>query len=313
MVAEALFDGIAGAIVLFVFALQLELAERRLQRDVTTARLEISQARELTYQCLEDTRRSVLGLPSAANQGATVTSQIPVGKIGSVVTAPRKAESPAQHSPIRVLVVNDQTLFRQGLRQILKQMPDMEIVGEAAEAGEALEKVRSLKPDVAIVDVQLRGGSGIEFAAALNEQDLGTRTLILSARKGSDVVLQAIRAGASGYLLKDIAGSALADAVRAVYRGEMLLHHVARSDFATTLGSPNGGGVTESLTARERDVLRLIASGLRNKEIARQLKLAEATVKYHVTHLLEKLGVDSRTEALITAQKLGLLIGEDGA
>jgi DNA-binding NarL/FixJ family response regulator len=137
--------------------------------------------------------------------------------------------------------------------------------------------------------------------------------LILSARRGSDLVLQAIRAGASGYLLKDIAGSALADAIRAVHRGEMLLHPAAKSDFATSLGSPNGGRATESLTAREKDVLSLIACGLRNKEIARRLKLTEATIKYHVTHLLGKLGVDSRTEAIITAQKRGLIMEEYGA
>ncbi|MFQ6019125.1 MAG: response regulator [Dehalococcoidia bacterium] len=251
-----------------------------------------------------------LRVESAPDQGTTVTAQIPITKTVAVETARQEVGFPAQDSRIRILLVDDHAVFRQGLRQILEQLPDIEVIGEAAEGGEALGKVQSLRPDVAVVDVQLPGMSGIEVVADLASQGSGTRSLILSAHRDGDLVLQAIRAGARAYLLKDIAGSALADAIRAVHRGEMFLHPAVSSDFATRVGGLNDEDTRESLTAREADVLRLIARGLRNKEIARQLSLTEATVKYHVAHLLQKLGVDSRTEALVKAQKLGLLTRE---
>ena len=250
-----------------------------------------------------------LRVVSLPGEGTTLTAQIPADGTANADLAPRRPDRPAEAASIRVLLVDDHTVVRQGLRHILEQAPDISVVDEASESGEALEKVRRHRPDVAIVDVQLPGTSGIDLVREIGDLGLETRSLILSAHRGGDLVLRAIRAGAHGYLLKDIAGSALIEAIYALHRGEMVLHPIVSNDLATNLGGIKEEAVTQTLTARELDVLRLIALGLRNKEIARKLYLTEATVKYHVAHLLGKLGADSRTEALVNAQKLGILTG----
>jgi signal transduction histidine kinase/DNA-binding NarL/FixJ family response regulator len=243
---------------------------------------------------------------SAPGQGTKVTAELPVA-------GARVAERPAngngrrsfQGVSIRVLLVDDHAVVRQGLRGVLDREPGIEVVGEATNAAEALDMAKSLRPDVAIVDVQLPGMGGIEFVGALASQSPKTRALILSAHRGCDLVQQAIRAGAQGYLLKETAGSSLVDAVRGVHGGGMHFDPAAGADLATRDVNEDAG--REHLTVREDEVLHSIARGLRNKEIARELGLSEATVKYHVAHLFEKLGVGGRTEALLRAQKLGLI------
>ena len=245
---------------------------------------------------------------SAPGQGTTVTVELPVAGLRTVERpTASNGHGPVPGVPIRVLLVDDHAVVRQGLRGILEREPCIEVIGEASNASEALEKIRSLRPDVAIVDVQLPDMSGIELVASLGNGSSGTRSLILSAHRGGDLVLQAIRAGAQGYLLKDTMTSDLGDAVRAVHAGGMHFHPAAGIELAKGVGGPNDGEGSERLTAREDQVLRLIARGLRNKEIARELGLSAATVKYHVAHLFEKLGVSGRTEVLLKAQKLGLV------
>jgi len=257
-----------------------------------------------------------LRLDSAPGRGTRLMALIPITAAPSQPAALPPSSQPAPLPPpqssngelvIRVLLVDDHAVVREGLRRILEQAPDMEVVGEAGNYDEALEKARALRPDVTIVDVQLPGKSGIEFVSTAAGLGLGGRTLILSAHRGGDLILQAVKAGAHGYVLKDTAASALTEAIRSLQRGEMILHPAVSDDLAGTLGRVNENGVSQTLTARELEVLRLIALGMRNKEIARELCLTEATVKYHVAHLLDKLEADSRTEALIKAQKLGLL------
>jgi DNA-binding NarL/FixJ family response regulator/signal transduction histidine kinase len=248
-----------------------------------------------------------LWVESSSGRGTSVTVQVPLAKKMKTVETPAGRSRLAKGSPIRVLVVDDHEVVRQGVREILNREAGIEVVGEAADGGEALAKTRDLRPDVAIVDVQLPGMSGIELVSALPTYSPATRSLVLSAHRGGDLVLQAMKAGAYGYLLKDMVGSALAEAVRAVHRGERPLHPAAGSDLAARVGGLTGEVANEGLTSREEEVLHLIASGLRNKEIARQLTLTEATVKYHVAHLLGKLGVNGRTEALLKAQSLGLI------
>jgi len=248
---------------------------------------------------------------SQPGQGTTVTAEVPVAQSRGQETPAGNGHHPSrqtngdrpQQVPIRVLLVDDHAVVRHGLREILHR-EGIEVVGEAADTTEALDKARSLRPDVVVVDVQLPGMGGIELVAALAGESPRTRTLILSAHRGGDLVRQAIRAGAQGYLLKDVAASALADAVRTVHTGGMHFHPAAGSELADPDSSRDG---VERLTARESEVLSSIARGLRNKEIARELGLSEATVKYHVAHLFEKLGVSGRTEALVKAQKLGLI------
>ena len=255
-------------------------------------------------------------LEAAPGRGTTLAALIPITADPSQSAAPPPGSQvgplPLPQSSnggpaIRVLLIDDHAVVREGVRRILEQAADIEVVGEAGDYDEALEKSRTLRPDVAVVDVQLPGKSGIEFVTTVADLGLGVRTLILSAHRGGDLILRAIRAGASGYILKDVASSALANAIRSVQRGEMVLHPAVSDDLARTLGRIDQDGVSQSLTARELEVVRLIALGMRNKEIARELCLAEATVKYHVAHLLDKLEVGSRTEVLIKVQKMGLL------
>ena len=257
-----------------------------------------------------------LRLEAAPGLGTKLMALIPITAAPSQPAALPPSSQPAPLPPpqssngelvIRVLLVDDHAVVREGLRRILEQAPDMEVVGEAGDYDEALEKARALRPDVTVVDVQLPGKSGIEFVSTAAGLGLGGRTLILSAHRGGDLILQAVKAGAHGYVLKDTAASALTEAIRSLQRGEMILHPAVSDDLAGTLGRVNENGVSQTLTARELEVLRLIALGMRNKEIARELCLTEATVKYHVAHLLDKLEADSRTEALIKAQKVGLL------
>ena len=246
-----------------------------------------------------------LRIESAPDRGATLVVEFPLpGSTSSKETGGDDGQRPTG-APVRVLLIDDHAMVRHGLREILGHSPDIEVVGEAGKASEALEMIRALQPDVLVVDVQLADVSGIEIVEVSKSLAPGTRSLILSAHRGGDLVLRAMRAGAQGYLLKDAAGSTLVDAIHALQRGEMVLAPPVSAELSTALGTRRE--TAHALTEREIEVLGLIAQGLRNKEIARKLSLTEATVKYHVAHLLDKLGTQSRTEALIKAQGLGLL------
>ena len=250
----------------------------------------------------------VVHIESAPGRGATLLVEFPIAGRAASEVPHGDDERRRGDAPIRVLLVDDHPLVRHGLREILGHSPEIEVAGEAGDAGDALEMIRSLQPDVVVVDVQLPGMSGIELIEATKRLALGTRSLVLSAHRGGDLVLRAVQAGAQGYLLKDTAGSTLVDAIHAIQRGEMVLSPPVSDDLSSALG--NRQPAPERLTEREVEVLGMIAQGLRNKEIARKLSLTEATIKYHVAHLLDKLGTQSRTEALVKAQGLGLLPGQ---
>lgn len=203
--------------------------------------------------------------------------------------------------PIRLLLCDDHELVRNGLRSFLELQPDMVVVGEAGTAEEALTLVAATAPDIVLMDLVLPGLSGVEAVRRLRESHPEVRVLVLTSFSGPDAVLSAVRAGAAGYLLKDIGPAELADALRSVAAGGSPLHpRVA----ATVLRSV---GAAAALTPREHEVLLLIARGLSNRLIARELALAEKTVKTHVSAVLAKLGVADRTQAALYAVREGLI------
>src|SRR5512140_2049768 len=206
----------------------------------------------------------------------------------------------AKDRHVKVLVVDDHPLIRDGLGALIRQRSDMEFAGAAGDGGAALEAFRRHRPDVTLMDLGLPGMSGIAAIGAILKDFPDARILVLSVRSGDEDVYQALQAGAAGYLLKDTPWPEIAEAILRVHRGERQLSPAAASALATRVGE-------EPLTDREREVLEAIAMGLPNKEIASKLGISEATVKAHVTHILEKLGVADRTQAVTTALRRGLV------
>ncbi|MGI9092955.1 MAG: response regulator [Mycobacteriales bacterium] len=202
--------------------------------------------------------------------------------------------------PIRLLLVDDHPMVRTGLRTFLELQPDMCVVGEAASGEQALALTRRLTPDIVVLDLVLPGMSGVDVVRHLRADHPGVKVVALTSFAGRDLVLPAVRAGVAGYLLKDVDARELADALRAVHAGGVPLHPQVA---ATVMASVTA---TDPLTPRERDVLRLIARGLSNRLIARELTLAEKTVKAHVSAILAKLGVADRTQAALYAVRNGL-------
>jgi DNA-binding NarL/FixJ family response regulator len=219
---------------------------------------------------------------------------------------------------IRVLVVDDHPLIRQGFRMILSAQPDLEVVGEASDGNEALSVVGSLSPDVILMDVRMAGMDGIEATRQIRfglEAAVGPRVLILTTFGLDEYVVDALRAGASGFLLKDATPEDLVHAVRVVASGEALLSPAVTSRLiARVLPSLQAApdvadrhDALAQLTEREREVLLLVARGQSNAEISESLIISEATVKTHVSHLLAKLGLRDRVQAVVAAYELGLL------
>jgi DNA-binding NarL/FixJ family response regulator len=215
--------------------------------------------------------------------------------------------------PIRVLVVDDHPVVRQGLRAFLSSRDDMEVVAEAADGEEAVRKLRHLRPDVALVDLVMPGTGGLQVLERAAELELPTRIIVLTSFAETDQVVPAVRAGAAGYLLKDAEPRELEDAIRAVHRGEALLHPRAAGAVMREVAAPRPAPLAD-LTPREREVLVRLARGLTNRLIARELGVTEKTVKTHVSHVLAKLGVTDRTQAALYALRAGLAetSGRDG-
>ncbi len=206
--------------------------------------------------------------------------------------------------PIKVLLVDDHAVVRQGLRTFLELQPDMAVVGEAADGASALARAARLGPDVVLMDLVMPGGGGVEAIRRLRSTVPAARILVLSSYVDDAQVFAAMHAGAGGYLLKDIQPEALADAVRQVHRGLQVLHpQVAGRLLRGDADLPS----LADFTLRERDVLKLLAEGFANKEIARRLFISEKTVKTHVSHILQKLGVKDRTQAALMAVRRGLV------
>jgi DNA-binding NarL/FixJ family response regulator len=216
--------------------------------------------------------------------------------------------------PVRVLVVDDQALFREALATLLDVRPDIEVVGEAANGDEALDRVAALGPDVVLMDLRMPVLDGIGATRRLRVERPGVRVIALTTFDDDADVFAALRAGAVGYLLKDVSADRLVEAVRAAARGESVLQPsvaakvVARIAALPATDEPaRPQPLVVPLSDRELDVVRLLADGRSNREIAAALHLAEGTVKNHVTNVLAKLGARDRTQAALRARALGLL------
>jgi NarL family two-component system response regulator LiaR len=205
---------------------------------------------------------------------------------------------------IRVLIADDHAVVRQGLRTFLDLQEDIEVVGEAGDGAEALAAIERDAPDVVLMDLVMPGTDGIEALRQLRATAPDTRAIVLSSFIDDDKLFPAVRAGAAGYLLKDVQPQELVAAIRTVHGGGSLLHPVVAARLMEALA---GSAPLEQLTAREREVLVLIGRGLANKLIARELGIAEKTVKAHVSSVLAKLGLTDRTQAALFAVREGLV------
>ncbi|HEU4425386.1 MAG TPA: response regulator transcription factor [Pilimelia sp.] len=216
----------------------------------------------------------------------------------------------AAEEPVRVLVVDDQELIREGIASLLGIQPGIAVVGTAADGREAVERAVALAPDVVLMDVRMPELDGVAAAAILRERLPRCRVVMLTTFDDEEYVVQALRAGAHGYLLKDRPARELADAVRLAHTGVVQFDSAAAARLASALARPAGtppSPVDQSLTAREIEVLRLVARGSTNREIAARLYLSDGTVKNHISRILARLGLRDRTQAAIYARDHGLL------
>jgi DNA-binding NarL/FixJ family response regulator len=224
----------------------------------------------------------------------------------------------------RILLVDDQTLIRQGIRMLLMTEPGMEVVGESSNGKEALAAVEKLRPEVVLMDIRMPEMDGVTATREITTRFPEVGVIILTTFDDEAYIFEGLRAGARGYLLKDISSEEMAEAVRAVAKGGALIQpSITRkvlSEFTRLSHTPSPPGSTnpeskpaadkdleEPLTEREKEVLRCIADGLSNREIAERLVITEGTVKNHVSNLIAKLNVRDRTQALLKAQDLGLI------
>lgn len=207
--------------------------------------------------------------------------------------------------PIRVLIADDHAVVRHGLRMFLGTDPELEIVGEAGDGAEALQMALQLHPDVVLMDLLMPVMDGIQATAAIRREAPDTEVVALTSVLEDAVVVDAIRAGAIGYLLKDTQAHELCRVIKAAAAGQVELCPEAAARLMREVRTPDRG--TEPLTERETEVLRLLAQGMSNQEIARTLIIGEQTVKSHVSHILAKLGVPSRTQAALYAIRVGLV------
>ena len=214
------------------------------------------------------------------------------------------------NAPTTLFLIDDHTLLRRGLVALLSQQPDLRVVGEAGDAAEALRLLPALRPDVILLDNHLPGVLGVDAIAGLREASQGSRVLMLTVSEDGQDLAAALRNGAQGYLLKTIDGDLLAQAIRRAARGEPVVSPEMMGKLVAAFqsqGAPTPEPLPEEeepasvLSPREEDVLREIARGLSNKEIARALDIAETTVKIHVQHILRKLGLSSRVQAAVYA------------
>ncbi len=215
--------------------------------------------------------------------------------------------------PIRVLVVDDHALFRRGLEMVLEQEPDIVVVGEASDGAEALDKAVDATPDVVLMDVRMPRRGGIDACTAIKEAVPSTKIIMLTISDEEADLYEAIKAGAMGYLLKEISIEEVANAIRAVAGGQSLISPSMASKLLTEFASmikradERQQVPTPRLTDREMEVLRLVAKGLNNRDIAKQLFISENTVKNHIRNILEKLQLHSRMEAVVYAVREKLL------
>lgn len=293
----------------FLAATQPEKSATQQLADQTMARLRV----------MVENLGGSLASKSGIEQGVQVQVRMPVkrlergeyGEAASVpvpapTTSPETAETPAK---IGILIVDGQTVARAGLRRLLEGYPDLEVIGEASDSVQAVSETAELLPQVVLLDAQLPGDQSLETLRQVRQLNTAIHVLLLANREDETLLYEALKAGAGGYLLKDIAPAELAQAVRGVARGEVLIQpQLAARLLARSGGSERGtGSLQESLTTREREVLQQLARGLRNKEIAARLFVSERTVNFHLANIYAKLRVSGRTEALSKALEYGLL------
>ena len=204
------------------------------------------------------------------------------------------------NTPIRILIVEDHNVVRQGLVALIKTVPDMHVIAEAGDGKQAVELFRKHKPDVTIMDLRLPEMSGVEAITEIRRSFPAARIIVLTTFDGDENIYRALQAGARGYLLKDMFGEELMDAIRTVHAGKTRIPAPVAQRLAERMAGP-------ALTSRELDVLRLIVSGKSNKEIGNDLVISEATVKTHINSILSKLGVTDRTQAATTALQRGIV------
>ena len=210
---------------------------------------------------------------------------------------------------IRVLVADDQSMVRAGFRMLLSGQEDLEVVAEASNGLEAVDKAQRFDPDVVLMDIRMPELDGLEATRRILAADRGTRVLVLTTFDLDEYIYEALTAGASGFVLKDDPPEQLIGAIRTVAAGDALLSPAVTKrviERFTRLSRPTPPSGLEELTARELDVLRLIAQGLSNEEIGKQLFIGETTVKTHVTHVLHKLDLRDRVQAVVLAHQTGL-------
>ena len=215
--------------------------------------------------------------------------------------------------PIRLLLVDDQALFREGLRTLLSVWPDLEVVGEAGNGAEAVETAVALRPDVVLMDLRMPVLDGVAATRRLRQELPDCKIIVLTTFDDDEHVFDGLRAGAVGYLLKDVPSEKLVEAIRAAAGGASFLQPsiaakvLAEFTRLTPVSAPAAQPLVEPLSERELEILDLLAAGSSNREIANQLFIAEGTVKNHVTNILGKLGVRDRTQAALKAKELGLI------
>lgn len=215
--------------------------------------------------------------------------------------------------PIRVLLVDDQILFRDGLRKLLSVQPELDVVGEAADGVQAIEMTRKLAPEVVLMDLRMKNMNGVEATKILTAEFPSCRVIVLTTFDDDEDVFAALRAGAIGYLLKDAPTDRLIEAIQLAQRGESVLQPsvaakvVAEFSRGTAKPADQLSEIESLLSDRELVVLKHLVGGLSNKEIARKMQIAEGTVKNYMTSIMDKLGVHDRTQAALKAQAAGLL------
>jgi len=205
---------------------------------------------------------------------------------------------------IRVFLVDDHEVVRRGVRELLESADDLEVVGEAGTAAEALQRVPATSPDVAVLDVRLPDGTGVEVCRDLRSLIPSLRCLMLTSFNDDEALFGAIMAGASGYVLKEVRGSDLVESIRRVAAGQSLLDPLVTARVLERLRNPPADALTASLSSQESTILSHLADGLTNRQIAEQMYLAEKTVKNYVSNVLAKLGMSHRTQAAVYAARL---------
>ena len=215
---------------------------------------------------------------------------------------------------IRIVLADDHVILRQGTRQLLEHEPDIEVVGEASDGAEAVELVSKLKPDIVIIDVAMPHMNGIEATKKIKEILPGTKILVLTGYDYDEYIFSLLEIGAAGYLLKDVSGDDLVGAVRAVYQGEPVLHPAVMRKLMNRFKTPTTRQTDtpiDVLSEREMEVLKLAVSGKSNKDIADALNISLRTVQAHMRSIFNKLGVGSRSEAIVSGLKKGWFSLED--